>query len=59
MRGDNAFGNEGVMAELEAIGQGYLFKLRQSAGVKRLIERLWSRHDWRAVGRASTRWKPN
>jgi hypothetical protein len=50
VRGDNAFGNEGVMAELEAIGQRYLFKLRQSAGVKRLIERQWSRHDWQAVG---------
>jgi hypothetical protein len=50
VRGDNAFGNEGVLAELEAIGQRYLFKLRQSAGVKRLIERQWMRHDWRDVG---------
>lgn len=33
VRGDNAFGNEGVMAEMEAIGQCYLFKLRQTAGV--------------------------
>jgi hypothetical protein len=38
------------MAEMEAIGQRYLFKLRQSAGVKRLIERQWSRSDWRDVG---------
>jgi Transposase DDE domain group 1 len=50
VRGDNAFGNEGVMAEMEALEQRYLFKLRQSAGVKRLIERQWSRRDWRAVG---------
>jgi hypothetical protein len=50
VRGDNAFGNEGVLAEMEAIGQRYLFKLRQSAGVKRLIERQWMRHDWRDVG---------
>ncbi|WP_287669203.1 hypothetical protein [Accumulibacter sp.] len=28
VRGDNAFGNEGVMDEMEAIGQRYLFKLR-------------------------------
>jgi hypothetical protein len=50
VRGDNAFGNEPVMAELEAMGQPYLFKLRQSAGVKRLIERHWSRGDWQEVG---------
>jgi len=50
VRGDNGFGNEGVMAEMEALGQHYLFKLRQSAGVKRLIERQWSRRDWQAVG---------
>jgi hypothetical protein len=50
VRGDNAFGNEKVMATLEELGQPYLFKLRQSAGVKRLIERQWSRCDWRPVG---------
>jgi hypothetical protein len=58
VRGDIAFGNEGVMGELETLGQPYLFKLRQSAGVKRLIERQWAqrceggwtRRDRRAVG---------
>ena len=50
MRGDNAFGNELVMAKLEAIEQPYLFKLRQTTGVRQLIERQWSRHDWRDVG---------
>lgn len=50
VRGDNAFGNEQVMAEMEEIEQPYLFKLRQTAGVKRLIERQWSRHDWEDVG---------
>lgn len=50
VRGDNAFGNEPVMSELEAIGQTYLFKLRQSPGVKRLIERHWSRADWKDIG---------
>jgi hypothetical protein len=49
VRGDIAFGNEGVMAEMETLGQAYLFKLRQTAGVKRLIERQWSRRDWQAV----------
>lgn len=50
VRGDNAFGNERVMAEMEDLDQGYLFKLRQTAGVKRLIERLWARRHWQAVG---------
>ncbi|MDO8788260.1 MAG: transposase [Sulfuritalea sp.] len=50
VRGDNSFGNEPLMIELEAIGQTYLFKLRQSPGVKRLIERHWSRTDWKDIG---------
>jgi hypothetical protein len=50
VRGDNAFGNEGVMSEMEEIEQSYLFKLRQTAGVKRLIERQWRQGDWRDVG---------
>ena len=50
VRGDNAHGNEGVMLEMEAIEQPYLFKLRQTAGVKRLIERQWKDGDWINVG---------
>jgi hypothetical protein len=50
VRGDSAFGNEGVMAEMEEIGQRYLFKLRQTAGVKRLIEQLWQQGEWQGVG---------
>ncbi len=50
VRGDTAFGNEGVMAEMEEIDQRYLFKLRQTAGGKRLIERLWRQDDWQRVG---------
>jgi hypothetical protein len=49
VRGDNAFGNERVMSEMEEIEQRYLFKLRQTAGVKRLIERLWKQGDWQGV----------
>jgi hypothetical protein len=37
VRGDCGFGNEPVIGELEARGQGYLFKLRQSPLVKRLL----------------------
>lgn len=50
VRGDCAFGNETVMEEMESLDQAYLFKLRQSAGVKRLIERQWSRDDWSDAG---------
>jgi hypothetical protein len=50
VRGDCAFGSEGEMGALEAVGQPYLFKLRQSAGVKRLVQRQWRRRDWCPVG---------
>ena len=50
VRGDCAFGSEGEMSALEAIGQPYLFKLRQSAGVKKLVRRQWTRRDWASVG---------
>ena len=53
VRGDSAFGNDPVMTELESIDQKYLTKLRQTAGVKRLIERNWSRQDWQDVGQGS------
>ena len=55
VRGDCAFGSEGEMGALEAIGQPDLFKLRQSAGVKRLVQRQWARRDWARAGmRAKT-----
>ena len=50
VRGDCAFVSEGEMSALQAIGQPYLFKLRQSAGVKNLVQRQWTRRDWRSVG---------
>lgn len=53
VRGDSAFGNDPVITELESIAQMYLTKLRQTAGVKRLIERNWSRQDWQDVGQGS------
>ena len=50
VRGDIAFGNDPVMHALERLLQPYLFKLRQTAGVKSLIQRLWSQQDWQDVG---------
>ena len=50
VRGDCAFGSEGEMAQLEELQQAYLFKLRQSAGVKQLIKRQWQRQDWSDMG---------
>ncbi|MBL8392172.1 MAG: transposase [Candidatus Accumulibacter sp.] len=50
MRGDIGCGVERIMKELEAIDRPYLFKLRQGAGVVRLIERLWKSGDWQDVG---------
>ena len=50
VRGDIAFGVDPVMSELEQMAQAYLFKLKQTTGVKRLIERLWRHTDWQDMG---------
>jgi len=50
IRGDCAWGNEGVLREAEEHGQDYLFKLKQTAGVRRLIERAFGREDWAEAG---------
>lgn len=50
VRGDIAFGVDPVMSELEQMEQAYLFKLKQTTGVKRLIERLWRHTDWQDMG---------
>lgn len=51
VRGDSAFGNEPVMAQLEEMDQHYLFKLRQTKGVQRLIEHRWQDDKWqKSVG---------
>jgi Transposase DDE domain group 1 len=50
VRGDCGFGNEAVMCDLEAIAQYYLFKLKQTSNVKRLIARQWRQRAWRDAG---------
>ena len=43
LRGDRGFGNEGIMREAEARELPFLLKLRLTANVKRMIEKLASR----------------
>jgi len=46
LRGDCGFGNEPIMREAEQRGLAYLFKLRLTANVKRMIERLSTQREW-------------
>jgi len=50
VRGDIAFGNEGMMNDCEVRSLHYLFKLKQSSKVKRLIREVFGRSDWVAAG---------
>jgi hypothetical protein len=54
VRGDSAYGSEGEMLQLEELQQSYLFKLRQTSGVKQLIKRQWVRQDWSDLGQGWT-----
>jgi hypothetical protein len=56
VRGDCGFGNEPFIAELEERGQPYLFKLRQTAGVKKLLSRQFARDDWSTPGPSDQGW---
>jgi Transposase DDE domain group 1 len=50
LRGDKDWGNEGVISQAEHRGQAYLFKLRLTKGVKRVLERAMRDDDWRDAG---------
>ncbi|MFZ3141275.1 transposase [Polaromonas sp.] len=56
VRGDCGFGNEPFIAELESRAQPYLFKLRQTPGVKRLLARQFARDDWSTPGHGDQGW---
>jgi hypothetical protein len=56
VRGDCGFGNEPFIAELEKRGQPYLFKLRQTSGVKKLLMRQFARKDWTTPGPSDQGW---
>jgi len=46
IRGDSGFGTDAIMREAEATGQKYLFKLKQTANVKKLIRRYTRYQEW-------------
>ena len=50
LRGDSGFGTEAVMREAEQRGLPYLFKLRLTANVKKLIKKTFSKDDWTNAG---------
>src|SRR5271166_918137 len=50
LRGDCGFGNEGIMRDAEARGLAFLFKLRLTANVKRMIEKLAGAREWVCAG---------
>jgi hypothetical protein len=50
LRGDSGFGNEPIMREAERRGLPYLFKLRLTSNVKRLIERFSYQDEWTETG---------
>lgn len=49
-RGDCAWGNEGAMNEMEEKGFDYLFKIKQTSGVKKLIAKLFRCEKWEFAG---------
>jgi len=57
LRGDIAHGNEEMMAGAEARGLQYVFKLRQTKGVAKLIEKLARRGDKAGWRNAGQRWE--
>jgi len=50
VRGDCGFGNEATLALVESYDIDYLFRLRQTANVKKLIARSFFRDGWQAAG---------
>ncbi len=56
VRGDCGFGNEPFIVELETRNQPYLFKLRQTKGIKRLLQRQFERDDWTLPSAADQGW---
>jgi len=56
VRGDCGFGNEPFIDELDKRNQPYLFKLRQTSGVKKLLQRQFARQDWSTPSPSDQGW---
>jgi len=54
VRSDRGFGNDSILREMETHQQPYLFKLKQSKNVLRLLVRQFQREDWVDAGQG---WK--
>jgi hypothetical protein len=50
LRGDCSFGNEAIISNCESRQLPYLFKLRQTTNVKKLVQLVSSTRDWAGVG---------
>lgn len=50
VRGDSHWGAENAMVGAETRGIAYLFKLKQTANVKKLIGRIFDKPDWAEAG---------
>jgi hypothetical protein len=50
IRGDCNFGNNAIMNEAERIGIPYLFKLKQTGNVKKLINYCMTNYEWENAG---------
>jgi hypothetical protein len=57
VRGDCGYGNQDVIDVCEQRDIRYLLRLRKTANVKRLIERLFRREDWTHATEASQGWQ--
>lgn len=50
VRGDKSYGSDEILQALEARDQPYVFKLRLSRGVQRVVRSLWACDDWIDAG---------
>lgn len=57
VRGDCGYGNQDIIDVCEQRGLPYLLRLRKTANVKRLIERLFGRDDWSHASALSQGWQ--
>jgi hypothetical protein len=57
LRGDCGYGNEDIIEVCEQRKVPYLLRLRKTANVKRLLERLFRREEWTHASEATQGWQ--